>query len=65
MPLVGQQRDARGMTTIGVTSSIHEFLYVVNLLLQRESRRQSCLKVDVFAEMWGQTERSPFFPTLG
>jgi hypothetical protein len=26
MPLVGQQHDARCMTTIGVTSSVHEFL---------------------------------------
>jgi hypothetical protein len=34
MPLVGQQHDARCMTTIGVTSSVHEFLSAVNLLMQ-------------------------------
>ena len=49
MPLVGQQHDARCMTTIGVTSSVHEFLSAVNLLLQRESRRQRCLKIDLFS----------------
>ena len=34
MPLVGQQHDVRCMTTIGVTSSVPEFLSPVNLLMQ-------------------------------
>jgi hypothetical protein len=34
MPLVGQQHDVRYVTTIGVTSSVHEFLSAVNLLMQ-------------------------------
>ena len=33
MPLVGQQLDARCMTTIRVTSSVHEFLSAANLLM--------------------------------
>jgi hypothetical protein len=34
MPLVGQQHDVRCMTTIGVTSSVPEFLSALNLLMQ-------------------------------
>ena len=49
MPLVGQQHDVRCMTTIGVTSSVPEFLSAVNLLMQWGSRRQSCLKIDLFS----------------
>ena len=49
MPLVGQHLNVRCMATIGVASSIPEFLSSVNLLLQCESRRQRCLKIDWFA----------------
>jgi ABC-type microcin C transport system permease subunit YejB len=34
MPLVGQHHDVRCMTTIVVTSSVPEFLFAVNLLMQ-------------------------------
>ena len=49
MPLVGPQHDVRCMTTIGVPSSVPEFLPALNLVLQQESRRQSCLKIDLFS----------------
>jgi hypothetical protein len=49
MLLVGQQHDVRRMTTIGVTSSVPEFLSPVNRLMQSESRRQPRLKIDWFA----------------
>jgi len=34
MPLVSQHHDVRCITTIGVTSSVPEFLSAVNLLMQ-------------------------------
>jgi hypothetical protein len=49
IPLVGQQHDVRRMTTIGVTSSVPEFLSAENLLMQRESARQGCLQIDWFS----------------
>ncbi len=34
MPLVGEHYNVRCMTTLGVTSSVNEFLSAVNLLMQ-------------------------------